>query len=342
MPPFISIIIPVFNVEKYIARCLESCINQTLKDIEIIIVDDCGSDKSIEIAKGYASKDTRIKIVSNLKNLGTFHTRLEGVKNAVGRYILFVDSDDFLELDACEVLKNIALNTLKLKKDIDDIDIINFKSNFILSKTTRVNKKDLLLHKTRYILPTAFNKGPLKDEQIAFNFFLKSYHFPKFTLWDKAYKRSLVLKSMEVLKSINRPLSMAEDMLMFYVISLLAKSYIGIDKRLYNYCLNPSSITKATSEASLEKKKDDMTYIGNTLLELSKNNALKSNKYAYKIAFRMSENLKSINILEDRFNIKDGKSIYLKKCKESLKHWNRNLTYVRLLAYILSAGKIKL
>ena len=67
--PKISIIIPVYNVERYISECLESCIKQTLKDIEIIIVDDCGSDKSIDIVKEYAKKDSRIKIIKNNQNM---------------------------------------------------------------------------------------------------------------------------------------------------------------------------------------------------------------------------------------------------------------------------------
>ena len=68
----VSIIIPVYNVEKYISECLDSCINQTLQDIEIIIVDDCGSDKSIDIVKEYAKKDSRIKIIKNNQNKGLF------------------------------------------------------------------------------------------------------------------------------------------------------------------------------------------------------------------------------------------------------------------------------
>lgn len=63
---------PTFNVEKYIAKAIENCINQTFKDIEIIIVDDCGSDKSINIAKEYAKKDERIKIIHNEKKLRSF------------------------------------------------------------------------------------------------------------------------------------------------------------------------------------------------------------------------------------------------------------------------------
>lgn len=86
--PKISIILPTFNVEKYITKALESCINQTFKDIEIIVVDDCGSDKSIDIAKEYAKKDERIKIIHNEKNLGLLRARYEGVKAAEGGGIL--------------------------------------------------------------------------------------------------------------------------------------------------------------------------------------------------------------------------------------------------------------
>ncbi|EKN7390205.1 glycosyltransferase family 2 protein [Campylobacter lari] len=98
----ISIILPTYNVEKYIARALESCINQTFKDIEIIVVDDCGSDKSIDIAKEYDNKDDRIKIIHNEKNLKLLRARHEGVKVATSPYIMFLDPDDYLELNACE------------------------------------------------------------------------------------------------------------------------------------------------------------------------------------------------------------------------------------------------
>ncbi|ECL6483635.1 glycosyltransferase family 2 protein [Campylobacter jejuni] len=98
----ISIILPTYNVEKYIARALESCINQTFKDIEIIAVDDCGNDKSIDIAKEYASKDDRIKIIHNEENLKLLRARYEGAKVATSPYIMFLDSDDYLELNACE------------------------------------------------------------------------------------------------------------------------------------------------------------------------------------------------------------------------------------------------
>ncbi|MBX7490429.1 glycosyltransferase family 2 protein [Helicobacter turcicus] len=85
----VSIIIPVYNTEKYIAEALESCINQTLQEIEIIVVDDCGSDRSIEIAQEYANKDSRIKIIKNVENQKLMLARFEGAKVAKADYYVF-------------------------------------------------------------------------------------------------------------------------------------------------------------------------------------------------------------------------------------------------------------
>ncbi|MDY2823814.1 MAG: glycosyltransferase family 2 protein [Helicobacter sp.] len=102
--PTFSIIIPTYNVERYIARCLESCIHQTFGDIEILVIDDCGNDKSIEIAKTHANRDLRISIIHNPHNLGIFASRLEGIKYAQGHYTLMLDADDYLVPNACEIL----------------------------------------------------------------------------------------------------------------------------------------------------------------------------------------------------------------------------------------------
>ena len=87
--PKISVIVPVYNVEKYLSECLDSIINQTLKDIEIICVNDGSTDNSLSILKEYASKDNRIKIIDK-ENEGLGYTRKVGLDNATGDYILFV------------------------------------------------------------------------------------------------------------------------------------------------------------------------------------------------------------------------------------------------------------
>ena len=102
----ISVIIPVYNVEKYLRQCLDSVINQTYKDLEIICVEDCSTDNSPQILQEYAQKDERIKILYNEKNSKLGPTRNNGLKVATGEYIHFLDSDDWLEPDAYEILVN--------------------------------------------------------------------------------------------------------------------------------------------------------------------------------------------------------------------------------------------
>ena len=89
----ISVIIPVYNVEKYLSECLDSIVNQTLKEIEIICVNDGSTDNSLSMLKEYASKDDRIKIIDK-ENQGQGYARKVGLDNANGKYILFLDSDD--------------------------------------------------------------------------------------------------------------------------------------------------------------------------------------------------------------------------------------------------------
>ena len=101
--PKISIIIPIFNVENYLAKCLDSIINQTLMDIEIICVNDGSKDNSVDILNTYAQRDKRITII-NKANGGLSSARNAGIRVANGEYICFLDSDDYFEFNACERL----------------------------------------------------------------------------------------------------------------------------------------------------------------------------------------------------------------------------------------------
>ena len=105
--PAISIIIPVYNVEKYLRKCLDSCINQTFKDIEIIVVNDCSPDNSAEIMKEYEQKYPDIvRCIYLDKNIKLGGARNKGVEIARGEYIIFVDSDDYMKPQMCEILYN--------------------------------------------------------------------------------------------------------------------------------------------------------------------------------------------------------------------------------------------
>ena len=98
----ISVIIPIYNSEKYLSECLESIINQTFKDIEIICINDGSKDKSEQIIKQYAEKDKRI-ILLNQKNEGAGPARDKGVKISKGEYLSFIDSDDFFHFRTLEI-----------------------------------------------------------------------------------------------------------------------------------------------------------------------------------------------------------------------------------------------
>lgn len=113
--PLVSVIIPVYNVEKYIGVCINSVLRQTLENIEIICVDDCSSDDSSKFLEYYALKDDRIKILRNEYNSSLGFSRNAGMKHAKGKYIFFLDSDDWLNTEALQVLYEEAeLNKLDL------------------------------------------------------------------------------------------------------------------------------------------------------------------------------------------------------------------------------------
>lgn len=99
--PKVSIVVPVYNTEKYIAQTLDSVLNQTFSDFECICINDGSTDNSLKILKEYAEKDKRIRIISQ-ENAGLANVKNVGIRNAVGDYIIFVDSDDFISLDYVE------------------------------------------------------------------------------------------------------------------------------------------------------------------------------------------------------------------------------------------------
>lgn len=118
MNPLISVIVPIYNVEKYLARCVDSIVNQTYKNLEIILVDDGSTDESPEICDLYANRDNRIKVM-HLPNGGAGKARNIALNFVHGSYVAFVDSDDYLEDTAYEKLMNVFF-------DDCDIDIAEF------------------------------------------------------------------------------------------------------------------------------------------------------------------------------------------------------------------------
>ena len=171
----VSIIVPVCNVEEFLSECLDSCINQTLQDIEIICVNDGSSDNSLEILKEYASKDNRVKIIDK-DNAGYGHAINIGIDMALGEYIGIVESDDCVELDMYKKLYDIAF--------LNDLDLI--KSDFYRFAYDKKNniKKDLIRVAAR--APDLYNTviNPEYDTRV--------FHLVMQT-WSGIYKRKYLI-----------------------------------------------------------------------------------------------------------------------------------------------------
>lgn len=175
--PKISVIIPVYNTEKYLRECLDSVINQTLADIEIICVNDGSTDSSLQILQDYAQKDKRITVLTQ-KNKGAGVARNLGLKNAKGEYVIFFDSDDYMNMKMLEKLYNRGCET---------------GSDITICKSEYLNKKD----STKIPISFAVEKNCIGDvlllqpKDYAKCIFQFCVGWP----WDKLYKRDFVVKN---------------------------------------------------------------------------------------------------------------------------------------------------
>lgn len=147
MKPLISIIIPVYNVEKYLADCLDSLVNQTMSDIEIICVNDGSKDNSLAILEDYAKREKRIALL-NQPNSGVSVARNNALKQVRGEYYMFVDSDDWIDANACEVAYNCAIKEnadclmFSYVKEFGSHSIVNhlFEKKYIVWNADEVKK----------------------------------------------------------------------------------------------------------------------------------------------------------------------------------------------------------
>ncbi|EAJ1402384.1 glycosyltransferase family 2 protein [Campylobacter coli] len=210
--PQLSIIIPLFNSCDFISRALQSCINQTLKDIEILIIDDKSKDNSLNIVLEFAKKDPRIKIFQNEENLGTFASRNLGVLHSSSDFIMFLDSDDFLTLDACEI----AFKEMK-----KGFDLLCF---------------DAFVHRVKTKQFYRFKQDEVFNQKEFLEFLSKQRHFC-WSVWAKLFRKDLILKSFERINLYER-LSYGEDVLFCYM-NFLECDKMGVFKEcIYHYEFN--------------------------------------------------------------------------------------------------------
>ena len=169
--PLISVIIPVYNVEDYLRECLDSIVNQTFKDIEIICVDDGSTDNSLKILQEYKEKDSRFTILTQ-KNLYAGVARNAGLKIAKGKYLSFLDSDDFFKLTMLEDMYNLA------EKDHSDIVVCEYQGYD--------NKTHKYIREYK-IDPNIIKVSPFSPTRVS----SKLFHFSSLNAWSKLFRKDL-------------------------------------------------------------------------------------------------------------------------------------------------------
>lgn len=233
----VSVIVPVYNVEKYLARCLDSLINQTLKDIEIICINDGSSDSSSQILEKYSNNDTRITVI-NQENQGLSMARNNGIKQSNGKYLGFVDSDDWIDLDFFEKLYNAAE---KHNCDIAAAGIIRLH---------KFNKKFHLKFENETVTNDINKKFELCD-------------VPELSyVWNKIYKKEAFLKNGLIFEEG----IFFEDVIMTPKILFYLGKLVTVPDTYYYYWRNPNSIVATRSE----KVNNDSVYAHNKAAEFIK------------------------------------------------------------------------
>lgn len=230
--PKVSVIIPVYNVENYLQKCLDSVINQSLKDIEIICINDGSTDSSLNILKSYASQDNRIIIIDK-PNEGQGIARNLGIDKAKGDYISFIDPDDYIELDMYEKMINQAKN---LNSDIVICDLIKVDEKTKQSKDFNffIEAKTVIKTKKIKVVPNKNISRDIIDKTLLVS--------PCYS-WNKIYKTSL-LKDNKIYFSNRR---IYEDCIFILKSHILAQNISYINKAFYNYFIRKTSTIRSSS-----------------------------------------------------------------------------------------------
>lgn len=235
--PKVSVIIPVYNTEKYLPKCLDSVCNQTLKDIEIICVNDCSTDNSPEILQEYAKKDNRIKIVNRERNGGISAARNLGLDAATGEYIYFIDSDDWIDLDYIEKMF-FAIENSKANVVLNNNVQVCFTENINLAEKRKKRYMDYFFQGGIKIFDNQFIEAQKIIFQIPWNIWL--------CLWRKSFLDEV---------SVNFPEGYIYEDMYFHATTFayLEKLFV-IKGSSYHYLKNPKGLTEENDTNTVKIK----------------------------------------------------------------------------------------
>lgn len=243
--PLVSIIVPVYNAQAHIARCIESIRKQTYQNIEIILLNDGSNDVSLPICQMYANVEKRILLVDK-KNSGVSATRNLGLQLAKGDYLQFVDSDDYLQPDASEQMlkKAVEYNADMVIAHYNRIDPPNEKAEKLLDKLAS-RGQDPGLAPEALVLPdtvTAYGflpEGFLTKQQFAKGLMKEPASFYYGVMWNKLYRAEIVRAHN---LQCSQELSWSEDFLFNLSFIEYAERFYSLAVPVYNYVQNPQSI----------------------------------------------------------------------------------------------------
>ena len=324
--PKVSIIIHIFNAESYLIRAIESCLAQSLGDFEVILVDDKSADKSLQIARDFAKADSRVIVVENPRNLGTFLARKNGAKIASGKFIVFLDADDYLHPNALEILCDLAV------RNCADMVHCGFT-------TEPFNK---------WATKPKIHTQTLENDAILGEIFVRDFKKSYLTLWGRLFSANLVRSALEKLNFINHHLISSEDSLLFFTMCALAKKSVGTGESLYIYTQNPHSLLKSKNPRVIEKQIADRAYIKDILREnmdsFCADSTLSKNRYFKQSLQNLCDLMDYFICYSKRFLPKNAidSSPYIKYSLRSFKFVARWQIAVKLAIYLLTFGRKKL
>ena len=247
--PLLSVIVPCYNVEKYVEKCIRSILRQSYKNIEVICVNDASPDGSKEILEKLASEDKRIKIIMHEHNKGLFHARLTGVSAAVGEYLAFVDSDDYV---SCDWFRPLIKRAEETKADITLGNIVEIDENGWKHYSNIIRS-----------LPKAINSLNGDDVYKTFLKYQGSVYYWH-VMWNKVFNAKFFKKLVPNYSSIQSNLIMTEDIAFSSVLYCYAKNVQLVDNDCYFYCRHKEASTSTTlpQEKVIKNLKDVINVFG--------------------------------------------------------------------------------
>lgn len=297
----ISIIIPVFNCERYLDKCITSVLNQSYRDIEVILVDDGSTDSSLKICKSYQLIDSRIKIVES-KHCGVTCARKEGILNADGQYIIFVDSDDYIDEKTCE----------ELICEIKDSEFDFVQANYYEGEDKLITLNDINLCNT---IEMSDNETSDLIEKSIFGLLMEKNDMDLKllpALWGKIFKRDTAIKFLIVPDKMG----LGEDLLFLCYILMEGVRFKTISNAYYHYILSrENSITNTNGRDKhimLLKLRDELIKLFSRYQELKIIPSVIDDYYFYVLSLEIRK-INQPNIYVGRYYLSNLETFFNKK-----------------------------